>query len=205
MSTKQRVAWLIALVVIILVIDQIIKIYVKTHFALNESVSVFGNWFQILFIENKGMAFGLQIGGKLLLSLFRLVASGLLIYYLVQLVKGKYSLGYILCIGGVLAGAVGNLIDSAFYGLIFSESSFGQVATLFPVNGGYDSLFYGRVVDMFYFPLITNAQGEVLFFSPVFNFADSAVTVSVVLILIFFRKELNESLETKKKEELKNV
>jgi len=113
------------------------------------------------------------------------------------LIKKQFSTGYILTISLVLAGAAGNILDSIFYGVLFNDS-YGQIASFLPDGGGYSSLFYGRVVDMLYFPIIRNSAGETLFFSPVFNIADSAISVAVVIILIFFRKELNNSLETKK-------
>ena len=197
-NTKRTTAiWLVVLVLLILLVDQTIKFWVKTTFALHEGIDVCG-WFQIFFVENKGMAFGWELGSKLFLSLFRILACGVLLYYLCVLIKKNYSRGYVLTVGSVFAGALGNLIDCIFYGKIFSHS-YGQVATLFPEEGGYGMWLQGRVVDMFYFPLITNDAGEVLFFSPVFTFADSAVTIGVFLILIFFRKELNASLDSDKK------
>ena len=188
----------ILLILLILIIDQAVKIYVKLHFALGEHVDVF-SWFKIYFIENNGMAFGMELIGKLFLTLFRIIAVGALTWYIHLLIKKEVRQGYILTISLVLAGAAGNILDSLFYGLIFSASNYlGPIATFFPEGGGYAGLFYGKVVDMLYFPLIKNASGETLFFSPIFNIADSAISVSVGIILIFFRKELNESLETKK-------
>lgn len=186
--------WTILVVVLILAIDQIVKFYIKLHFPLGGYIEVFP-WFQICFVENNGMAFGWELGSKLFLTLFRIVAIGALCYYIQRLIRQKIRIGFIITIALVLAGAIGNLIDCLFYGLIFSESSFGQIATLFPEGGGYAPFFYGKVVDMLYFPLIHNAAGEVLFFRPVFNIADSAITVAVFLILLFYRKDLNESLE----------
>lgn len=192
----------ILLIVIVLLIDQASKIYIKMNFALGEHVDVF-SWFKIYFIENNGMAFGMELIGKLFLTLFRIVAVAALAYYIHILIKKQVRTGYILTISLVLAGAAGNIIDSVLYGVIFSASEYmGPVATLLPEGGGYASLFYGKVVDMLYFPIITNSLGETIFFSPIFNVADSAITVSVVIILLFFRKELNNSLETKKE---KNV
>ena len=188
----------ILLILLILIIDQAVKIYVKLHFALGEHVDVF-SWFKIYFIENNGMAFGMELIGKLFLTLFRIIAVGALAWYIHLLIKKEVRQGYILTISLVLAGAAGNILDSLFYGLIFSASNYlGPIATFFPEGGGYAGLFYGKVVDMLYFPLIKNASGETLFFSPIFNIADSAISVAVGIILIFFRKELNESLETKK-------
>ena len=191
----------ILLILLILIVDQAVKIYVKLHFSLGESVNVLG-WFKIYFIENNGMAFGMELIGKLFLTLFRIIAVGVLAYYIRLLIKKQARTGYILTVSLVLAGAAGNILDSLFYGLMFSASHYmGPVATLFPEGGGYAGLFYGKVVDMLYFPLIKNAAGETLFFSPIFNIADSAISVAVTIILLFFRKELNESLETKKEDE----
>ncbi len=186
----------ILLVVLVLLIDQATKIFIKLNFALGEHVEVF-SWFQIYFVENNGMAFGMEIIGKLFLTLFRIVAVSGLVYFLYRLIKSGARQGYVLSIALLLAGAAGNIFDSLFYGLLFSES-YGMAATFLPETGGYAPLFYGKVVDMLYFPLIKNAAGETLFFSPVFNIADSAISISVVIILIFFRKDLNDSLETKK-------
>ena len=191
----------ILLITLILLVDQISKIYVKLNFSLGESVEVF-SWFKIYFIENNGMAFGMELIGKLFLTLFRIVAVGALAYYIRNLIRKQVRTGYILTVAMVLAGAAGNIIDSLVYGLIFSASHYmGPVATLFPDGGGYAGLFYCKVVDMLYFPLIKNDVGETLFFSPIFNVADSAISVAVGIILIFFRKELNESLEKKPKDE----
>ena len=145
------------------------------------------------------MAFGMELIGKLFLTLFRIIAVVALALYINKLIKRQFRTGYILAVSLVLAGAAGNIIDSVLYGVIFSASNYmGPVATLFPDGGGYASLFYGKVVDMIYFPIIKNAAGETIFFSPIFNIADSAISVAVGIILLFFRKELNESLETKK-------
>ena len=184
------------LIFLILFVDQAIKIYIKLHFALGDHVNVL-NWFQIYFIENNGMAFGMELIGKLFLTLFRIIAVVALGYYIYILIKKQFRSGYILTISLVLAGAAGNIIDSVFYGLFFNDSN-GQIATFLPEGGGYASLFHGKVVDMLYFPIIRNSVGETIFFSPVFNIADSAISVAVVIILIFYRKELNDSLESKK-------
>ena len=195
----------ILLIFLILFIDQAVKIYIKLQFALGEQVDVFG-WFKIYFIENNGMAFGMEIIGKLFLTLFRIVAVGALAYYIHILIKRQVKTGYILTISLVLAGAAGNILDSVFYGVIFSASEYmGPIATLFPDGGGYASLFYGKVVDMLYFPLIKNGAGETIFFSPIFNIADSAISVAVGIILLFYRKELNDSLETKKNHESEDL
>src|ERR1035437_6352025 len=193
----------ISLIFLVLFIDQAVKIYVKLHFALGEHVDIF-NWFQIFFIENNGMAFGMEIISKLFLTLFRIVAVVLLAFFIRNLIRKKARTGFILTISLVLAGAAGNIIDSLFYGLLFDDSV-GHVASFLPDGGGYASLFYGRVVDMLYFPLIRNSVGQTIFFSPIFNIADSAISVAVVIILLFLRKELNESLETKKNETVEPI
>lgn len=187
----------ILLIILLLLIDQASKIYIKLNFALGDEVEVFP-WFKILFIENNGMAFGMELVGKLFLTLFRITAVVFLSYFISKLIRQNARQGYILAISMLTAGAAGNIIDSVFYGVIFNESTPYQVASLFPEGGGYASLFYGKVVDMLYFPLITNAGGETVFFRYIFNVADSCVTVSVFIILLFFRKDLNHSLESKK-------
>ena len=208
--TKGRLATLI--VVAILLIDQAIKIWVKTSMSLHESIHVF-DWFYITFIENMGMAFGMQLGSKIVLSLFRVVAIAALTYYIWLEVKRKACTGYIVCLAMVLAGAIGNLIDCLFYGLIFNASSPYYVSYFVPFGTGYAPLLMGKVVDMFYFPLIETewpqwmpfVGGEhFVFFSPVFNFADASISVSFVLLLLFYREELSRislSKSVDKKEE----
>ncbi len=193
MSTAKKS---ILLIIIVLIIDQASKIFIKLNFALGEHIIVF-DWFQIYFIENNGMAFGMEFIGKLFLTLFRIVAVSGLAYFIYRLITQKARTGYVLSVSLLLAGAAGNIFDSIFYGVLFSES-YGMAATFMPETGGYAPLFYGKVVDMLYFPIIKNGMGETIFFSPVFNIADSAITVAVVIILIFFRKDLNDSLESKK-------
>ena len=194
--TKGRLATLI--VVAILLIDQAIKIWVKTSMCLHESIQV-TDWFYITFIENMGMAFGMQLGSKILLSLFRVVAIAALAYYIWLEVKRKTRTGYIVCLAMILAGAAGNLIDCLFYGLIFNESSPYYVSYFVPFGTGYAPLLMGNVVDMFYFPLIETqwplwmpfVGGEhFVFFSPVFNFADASISVSVVWLILFYREEI---------------
>lgn len=186
----------ILLILLVLFVDQALKIYIKLHFTLGEHVNVL-SWFQIYFIENNGMAFGMELIGKLFLTIFRIIAVGALAYYIHTLIKNQARTGYILTISLVLAGAAGNILDSVFYGLLFNDS-YGHIASFLPNGGGYASLLYGKVVDMLYFPIIRNSAGETIFFSPIFNIADSAISVAVGIILIFYRKDLNESLETKK-------
>lgn len=187
------------LIFIVLLIDQISKIYIKTNFELGEVVPVF-SWFQICFVENNGMAFGMEFIGKVFLTIFRIIAVAGLAWYIHGLIKKQYRSGFILAVSLLLAGAAGNIFDSLFYGVIFSDS-YGQVATFMPPDGGYAPFLHGKVVDMLYFPLIKNDVGETVFFRPVFNIADSAITISVAIILIFFRKDLNESLESKKEKQ----
>ena len=187
------------IVIAILLIDQAIKIWVKTSMTLHESIHV-TDWFYITFIENMGMAFGMQLGSKIVLSLFRVVAISALTYYIWLEVRRKARTGYIVCLAMVLAGATGNLIDCLFYGMVFNESSPFYVSYFVPFGTGYAPLLMGKVVDMFYFPLIETewplwmpfVGGEhFVFFSPVFNFADASISVSVVLLLLFYRKEIS--------------
>lgn len=183
------------LILLVLILDQWSKIYIKTHFQLGESVDVF-NWFKIHFVENKGMAWGMEIPGaygKLMLSLFRVVAIGFIGYWLWDSIRKKVSNILIICISLIFAGALGNQLDSTFYGLIFGNSR-DQVAGFLPEAGGYAPLFYGRVVDMFYFPLYEGVLPDWIplkggtyfsFFDPVFNVADSAISIAVVLLILF--------------------
>lgn len=187
------------LILLVLLVDQASKIYVKTHFSLGEYVEVF-SWFQIRFVENNGMAFGMEVIGKLFLTIFRLIAVGALIYYIRKLIKKGFSTGYILTVSLILAGAAGNILDSLYFGVVFSDS-WGHVASVFPQGGGYAAPLYGKVVDMLYFPLIKDSMGETLFFSPIFNIADSAISVAVVVLFLFYRKDLDRSLEKIKENE----
>ncbi|MBR1556236.1 MAG: lipoprotein signal peptidase [Prevotella sp.] len=188
------------IIVAILLIDQAIKIWVKTSMSLHESIHI-TNWFYITFIENNGMAFGMQLGSKIILSLFRVAAICLLAYYIILQVRKNARTGYIVCLSMVLAGAAGNLIDCMFYGLIFNESSPYYLSYFVPFGSGYAPFLMGKVVDMFYFPLIETewplwmpfVGGEhFVFFSPVFNFADASISVSVVWLLLFYRAEISK-------------
>ena len=188
----------IALIFILLVIDQTIKVLVKTNMELGQSIHI-TDWFQILFIENNGMAYGMTFFNKLVLSLFRIVAIGAIGFYLWRVVHTKHKRGYVVALAMVLAGAAGNIFDSMFYGLMFDQSTYFSVSQVVPFGTGYAPFLYGRVVDMFYFPLIVthypdwfpfHAGDEFIFFSPVFNFADACISVSVVAIFLFYRQEL---------------
>lgn len=191
----------VCIAILLLLLDQILKIWIKTHLELHESIEI-TPWFYLCFTENPGMAFGIEVIGKLFLSIFRIVAVGFIGYYLYTLVKKNYPFGFIACISLILAGAMGNIIDSVFYGVIF-DHSYGQVATLFPEGGGYAGWLHGKVVDMFYFPLIETTWPdwipiwggqEFIFFRPIFNLADSAICVGVFLLLLFYRNTLSKSL-----------
>ena len=196
--TKGRLAAVI--IVAILLVDQAIKVWVKTHMSLHESIHVF-DWFYISFIENNGMAFGMQLGSKIVLSLFRVAAIGVLTYYIYRQVrKPRVRVLYIVLLSMVLAGAAGNLIDCMFYGLLFNESSPYYVSYFVDFGTGYAPFLMGKVVDMFYFPLIVSTWPDwmpvvgghdFVFFSPVFNFADASISVAVVLLLLFCRGELS--------------
>lgn len=195
---RKHIPWLIVFTV--LLVDQVIKVVVKTNMTLGQNIPVFGDWFILHFTENAGMAFGIEFAGeygKLMLTLFRLVAVSLIGVYIYQLINKNASRGLIACVSLVMAGALGNIIDSVFYGAIFSESTFFQAAVAFPEGGGYASLLHGKVVDIFYFPIIKTilpqwvpfrGGEEFIFFRPVFNLADSAITMGVFILLIFQRR-----------------
>ena len=201
MKEKFSNGWLAVIVIVsLLVIDQVIKIWVKTNMCLYESIHI-TDWFYIHFIENNGMAYGMTFINKLVLSSFRIVAVAVILYYLrSQILKGART-GYIVCLSMVVAGAAGNIFDSMFYGLIFNASSPNYVSYFVPFGHGYASFLTGKVVDMFYFPIIETTLPEWLpfwggqpyvFFSPVFNFADASICVAVALLLLFYRKELSQ-------------
>ena len=187
------------IIFLVLLLDQAVKIYIKTHMYLGQEIHVFGNWFIIHFTENYGMAFGLEFGGitgKFLLSIFRIAAIIGIGWYLRQLILHKRQTGLIVSFSLVFAGAMGNIIDSAFYGMIFSESNF-QLAKFFPAEGGYAAFLQGRVVDMLYFPIINGnfpswfpfwANESFIFFRPVFNIADTAITSGVFALIIWQKK-----------------
>ena len=208
-NKKVKTGWLVtAMVVILLIIDQIIKLYIKTHFCLGESVRV-TDWFYIEFVENNGMAWGMSFIGKFWLSLLRIVAICVLFWYLRRIIqRGTHRKLYIYLVALVLTGAIGNMLDSIFYGLIFTASSTEYVSYMVPFGTGYTGVLMGKVVDMFYFPLIETVfpdwvpiwgGQEFVFFRPIFNLADSAICVGVFLLLIFYRHTLSASLSKEEK------
>ena len=196
----------LAVIVAVLIVDQAVKIYVKTHFLLGEEVNVCGDWFKLHFVENNGMAFGAEFAsgraGKLFLSLFRIVAIGAIGYYLYRICQRGARTFFVILVSLVLSGAIGNIIDCIFYGVCFG-SSWGQLAEFLPAGGGYGTWLEGRVVDMFYFPLlegrfpdwlpIWGGEGYV-FFRPVFNVADSAISVGIILMILFAHDDLGRLL-----------
>ena len=200
----------ILIVFLVLLADQVLKIWVKTHMTLGQEINVAGNWFIFHFTENEGMAFGLTFGGsagKLVLSIFRIIAVIFIGFYIYLLRKKSPHPGLVISFSLIMAGALGNIIDSAVYGLIFNESSYHTVSTLFPPEGGYASFLHGKVVDILYFPVIETTLpgwfpfwgGEPFtFFRPVFNIADASITSGVVLLLIFQKKFFpkKEAVET---------
>lgn len=205
---KKQLFRALAIVFLILLVDQLIKIYIKTHMRLGEEYHVAGNWFIIHFTENPGMAFGLELGGnwgKIILSVFRLLAVTAIGWYGVTLIKRGASRLMLVCISLIFAGALGNILDSCFYGLMFNESDMFSVAQFMPKDGGYAGFLHGKVVDMFYFPIIQGhfpgwfpfwGGEEFEFFRPVFNMADASISVGVILLIIFQKR-----LFGKKKEE----
>jgi len=200
---KGRLAVLIILLV--LVADQILKFWIKTTMMIGEEHRIFGNWFILHFTENNGMAFGWEFAGKIgkyFLSVFRIAAVSFIGYYILRLSKREIPVGFIIAVALIFAGAMGNIIDSVFYGLIFNHSYY-QVAEFMPEVGGYAGFLQGRVVDMLYFPIIEghwpswspiNPTEQFTFFRPVFNIADSSITIGMFLILLFHRKTLQKEL-----------
>ena len=187
------------IIFLVLLFDQLVKIYIKTHFFLGEEVHVAGDWFIIHFTENNGMAYGMEFGGnfgKLFLSVFRIVAVGAIGWYLWSLTRQKEDRFYIVCIALIFAGAVGNIIDSAFYGMIFSDSNY-EIARFMPAEGGYSSFLHGKVVDMLYFPIVKGhfpswfpiwGSEDFIFFRPVFNIADASISTGVAMIVLFQKR-----------------
>lgn len=199
-TCKQKGIVVFVIVALLLAIDQIIKIEVKTNMRLHESIQI-TNWFYITFIENNGMAYGMTLINKLVLSIFRICAIGVLIFYLYKQIVNNARMTYVILLALVTAGALGNLIDCMFYGLIFNASSPFYTSYFVNFGDGYAPFLMGKVVDMFYFPLIVTTWpewmpvlggDEFIFFSPVFNFADSCISIGMVLLLIFCRNELSK-------------
>ena len=202
--TKGQLSALI--VIAVLVIDQIIKIWVKTNMYWHESIKI-TDWFYIYFTENNGMAFGMEIFNKIFLTSFRIIAAIAITWLLRQYVKKGYKTGFLVCVSLILAGAIGNIIDCVFYGEIFSESTHSLIAQFVPVGEGYSDWFYGKVVDMFYFPLIETNWPEwmpfvggkhFIFFSPIFNFADAAISCGIIALILFYGKYFGNIMEDHK-------
>ena len=202
--TKGQLSALI--VIAVLVIDQIIKIWVKTNMYWHESIKI-TDWFYIYFTENNGMAFGMEIFNKIFLTSFRIIAAIAITWLLRQYVKKDYKTGFLVCVSLILAGAIGNIIDCVFYGEIFSESTHSLIAQFVPIGEGYSDWFYGKVVDMFYFPLIETNWPEwmpfvggkhFIFFSPIFNFADAAISCGIIALILFYGKYLGNIMEDHK-------
>ena len=204
-------AWAVVIILLILLADQVLKVWIKTNLILHEDIRI-TDWFLIRFVENPGMAMGIDVIDKLLLTIFRIIASVGIAYYLTLLIKKGFQAGYIICISLIFAGAMGNIIDCIFYGVIFNESPIynphftHQAAVLFPSEGGYGSWFHGKVVDMFYFPLfefrwpswIPFVGGqEFEFFRYIFNIADASISTGVISLILFYRKTFSESFEKK--------
>lgn len=191
-----------AIIIVLLAIDQVIKVVVKLNMHLGEEIRI-ADWFFIKFIENNGMAWGMELGSKTFLSLFRIVTVGAIAWYNYRLVRARASFGYLAVVAMIWAGAVGNIFDSLFYGQIFTESTEWRVATFTDFGDGYAPVLMGKVVDMFYFPIVDTILpdwfplwgGErFVFFSPIFNFADACISVGVLTLLVFFRKKLDADL-----------
>lgn len=199
-NVRQRQWMVIGIILIVLIIDQAVKFWVKTNMTIDQRIYIFGlDWAQIRFVENPGMAFGMEFGGrtgKLILSLFRIFAVSFLGYYILKMLKTPIKKGLLICFALILAGAIGNIIDSTIYGKIFSSSNAVVTATFMPENGGYDTWLHGKVVDMLYFPLINGHYPDwfpvkggdpFLFFAAIFNIADTAISIGVFSILLFHR------------------
>ncbi|MBO5881581.1 MAG: lipoprotein signal peptidase [Paraprevotella sp.] len=195
--TRGRIS--VVIIAAVILIDQLIKVMVKTNMFMHERIKI-ADWFYILFTENPGMAFGWEFFDKFFLTSFRIVAVIVIGFYLYRIIKRRLPIGYIICIALILAGAAGNIIDCVFYGMIFNNPPAPMIAEFVPFGTGYESLFHGRVVDMFYFPIIdTNwphwmpiVGGEhFIFFSPIFNFADAAISCGIVALLLFYHKQIS--------------
>ena len=197
-----------------IIADQVLKFWIKTSFTYGPVLNMAGQkWAQLYFIENPGMAWGMELGGnwgKMILTLFRLAAVTFGTWYLIKIVRQNYSRGFIVCASLIYAGALGNLIDSMFYGLLFSESSYMQVGRFLPAGGGYGGFLHGKVVDMLYFPIVNSSFPDWMpliggtrfeFFSPIFNIADASISIGVITLLIFQKRFLHKKEETSVEEE----
>ena len=202
MMARHRGTLAAAVIILVTILDQWLKIYIKTNFYLGEDVEI-TSWFHLYFVQNPGMAFGWEMGSKLALTLFRIAAIIAGIYYLVRLHQSRREpVGYVVCIALIVAGAIGNVIDCTFYGLIFDNPAPPHLATLFPASGGYAPLLHGQVVDMLYFPLISFdwpswmlwiGDTRFVFFHPIFNIADAAISTGIIALLLFYHKHLGFS------------
>lgn len=194
-----------SIIALVIIIDQALKIWIKTSYPHGHVLDVAGQkWAQLYFIENPGMAWGMELGGnwgKMILTLFRLAAVTFGSWYLVRIIRERYSKGFIICAALIYAGALGNLLDSMFYGLLFSESSYSNLAHLFPAGGGYGPFLHGKVVDMLYFPMVKSTFPDWLpffggkdfeFFSPIFNISDASISIGVITLLLFQKRFLHK-------------
>ncbi len=216
MSRKHKSILSIALILFVIILDQLIKVWVKTNMYLGESIHI-TDWFQIRFIENNGMAFGWEMGGKYFLTSFRIVAVILIGIYIFHQIKKNASTGFIVCLSLILAGAAGNIFDCLFYGMIFNNPPYPGVAQLVEWGTGYSEFMLGRVVDMFYFPLVEwnmpqwewlnkiaflpDAGEHCIFFSPIFNFADASISCAIVALILFYHKMFTENEDTSHRSE----
>jgi len=205
---------IVIFILLIICADQALKFYIKTNFYLGEEHAILGNWFKLHFVENEGLAWGWKLGesgswGKVALTIFRLCAVIFGVYYINKIITKKYSRGFIICVGLIFAGALGNLIDSLFYGMVFENSDQGvqNVAKFLPTGGGYGTFLHGKVVDMLYFPIIHSTYPNWVpwlggkpfeFFSPVFNIADMSISTGLIIILLFQKRFFKQQADTGK-------